>query len=66
MDCSFRVLHAFSCACGDTGCINHEQLGYVQGMNFVAGFLLIMCGNEEEADEEAAFWLLVRLMMSRK
>jgi len=61
----FRVLHAFSCACSDPSCINNEELGYVQGMNFLAGFLIIMCGNQE-ADEEAAFWLLVRLMMSRK
>ena len=61
----FRVLHAFSCACEDPGCIGNAELGYVQGMNFLAGFLLIMCGNAE-ADEETAFWLLVRLMMSRK
>ena len=62
-----RVLHAFSCACNDPSCINNEELGYVQGMNFVAGFLLIMCSDEDgQPDEEAAFWLMVRLMVTRK
>jgi hypothetical protein len=62
----FRVLHAFSRACHDPACINNTELGYVQGMNCLAGFLLIMCNTENEAAEEAVFWLLVRLMMSRK
>lgn len=42
-----RVLNAIS--------IYDRELGYVQGMNFVAGALLIHC------EESIAFWLMVEL-----
>merc|ERR1719262_1617698 len=48
-----RVLHAYA---------NHNtSVGYCQGMNFVAGLLLLVSGSEEEA-----FWMFVCLMDNGK
>jgi len=45
----FRVLCAYASL--------NPEVGYCQGMNFVAGVILLVAEDEEEA-----FWLLVRLM----
>lgn len=44
-----RILGAYGIACPD--------VGYVQGLNFIAGFILATLQKEEDA-----FWILVRLM----
>mmetsp|Transcript_32287 Transcript_32287/g.58611 ORF Transcript_32287/g.58611 Transcript_32287/m.58611 type:complete len:402 (-) Transcript_32287:8-1213(-) len=56
-----RVLHAYSNMCPD--------VGYCQGMNYVAGFLLLVAqdgdftsGPRRKAEEEETFWMFVALM----
>jgi hypothetical protein len=44
-----RILGAYGIAC--------PRVGYVQGLNFIAGFILATLQKEEDA-----FWILVRLM----
>lgn len=64
----FDVLHAFAQYAPD--------IGYCQGMNFIAGFLLVQVHEDRQKDstnwlcdltvEEAVFWLLVGLMRAPK
>lgn len=49
-----NVLHAYS--------LHDPQVGYVQGMNLIAGFILL-CSKE---DELSCFWLFARMMQLPK
>jgi hypothetical protein len=44
-----NILQAFS--------VYNEKVGYCQSMNFIVGFILLMCGG----DEVEAFWLFASL-----
>lgn len=41
------------------------DIGYVQGMNYLAGNLLLHTRGRKTAEEDA-FWLLTRLLTSNK
>ena len=41
-----------------TAIASHAQVGYCQGLNFLAGMLLLVM----QRDEERAFWVLVSLL----
>jgi hypothetical protein len=49
-----RVLRAYS--------LHHPKIGYCQGMNFIAGLFLSVVGQEDQAQEEQAFWLLASMV----
>jgi len=45
-----NILQAFS--------VYNEKVGYCQSMNFIVGFILVMCGG----NEKEAFWLFASLV----
>jgi len=51
-----RILRAYS--------LYHPQVGYCQGMNFVAGLFLSVLGQQRE-QEEQVFWLLASMIGER-
>mmetsp|Transcript_76958 Transcript_76958/g.213877 ORF Transcript_76958/g.213877 Transcript_76958/m.213877 type:complete len:432 (-) Transcript_76958:236-1531(-) len=59
-----RILHAYTNV--------NPEVGYCQGMNFVAGLLMLVCQNEDFREtprlekEEETFWMFVCLMEDRR
>jgi hypothetical protein len=49
----YNILHAYACL--------DVEVGYSQGMNFIAGMLLLNIPEEEDA-----FWCLVSIMLPSK
>eukprot|EP01026_Neomeris_dumetosa_P043251 TRINITY_DN3617_c0_g1_i1.p1 TRINITY_DN3617_c0_g1~~TRINITY_DN3617_c0_g1_i1.p1 ORF type:complete len:362 (-),score=17.55 TRINITY_DN3617_c0_g1_i1:429-1514(-) len=52
--CLWRVLVAYS--------VHNKRIGYCQGMNYLAAFLIIVMTENGKKDEERCFWMMVTIL----